>query len=276
MEPRNVTLIARKEIRDSIRNRWFLLYTVAFGVLALALSYLSMAGAAMYGHAGYGRTAAGLVNLVSLIVPLMALNVGAVSVAGERERGTLRYLLAQPLDRSEIFVGKYLGLAVALLAALTGGFGLSAIALVMLGQAADPGSYGRLVALSFVLALGMLGLGMLVSTLTRKASVAAGISIFLWLGLVFLSDLGLMGSSVAFKLQVADLFGLSLANPIQVFKMAVLSSIHASLDVLGPAGLYATQTFGRALGWLFGGAMATWVLVPPVCALIIFNRTDKA
>ena len=98
-DPRNVAIVAVKELRDAVRNRWFLLYAGIFTVLSVALSFLSSLGAAAYGQVGYGRTAAVLVNLVALIVPLMALNVGAASIAAERERGTLAYLLAQPLDR---------------------------------------------------------------------------------------------------------------------------------------------------------------------------------
>ena len=49
MDAANVLTLAQKELRDSLRNRWFLLYAVAFSVLALALSYLSLAGAARVG-----------------------------------------------------------------------------------------------------------------------------------------------------------------------------------------------------------------------------------
>ncbi|HHY54654.1 MAG TPA: ABC transporter permease, partial [Chloroflexi bacterium] len=37
--------LAQKELRDALHNRWFLLYTLAFIGLALALSYMSLAGA---------------------------------------------------------------------------------------------------------------------------------------------------------------------------------------------------------------------------------------
>ena len=95
-----------------------LLYTLAFIGLALALSYMSLAGAGISGFAGFGRTAASLINLVLLIIPLMALTVGAQSLAHEAEQGTLAYLLAQPVTRAEVFAGKYLGLAMSLLASL--------------------------------------------------------------------------------------------------------------------------------------------------------------
>ena len=81
--------------------------------------------------------------------------------------------------------------------------------------------------------------------LTKQRTVATGAAIFVWLTLVFFGDLGLMGSTILFKLQVAELFQISLINPLQVFKMATLGSISTSLDVLGPAGLYATRTYGE-------------------------------
>ncbi len=63
-----IATIAAKEFRDSFRNRWFLLYAAVFTLLTLALSYLSLRATGMYGHAGFGRTTAGLVNLVLLVV----------------------------------------------------------------------------------------------------------------------------------------------------------------------------------------------------------------
>ncbi len=156
-----------------------------------------------------------------------------------------------------------------LLAAVSVGFGTSALLLAVKGNV-GAAELIRLVALSGVLALAMLSVGVLISTWTRKAGAALGTVIFLWLALVFLGDVGLMGSTLVFKLEVADLFGLSLLNPLQVFKMAALGSVHASLDVLGPAGLYAVRTYGGALGWIFGGVLAGWVLVPLGLSYLFF------
>ncbi len=130
-----VWLLAQKELRDALRNRWFLLYTVAFVALALGLSYLALAGAGMAGFAGFGRTAASLINLVLLIVPLMGLTVGAEF--GRRARARHAELPAGPArGRAEIFLGKSIGLALSLLAALALGFGISG--LVMAASEAAP------------------------------------------------------------------------------------------------------------------------------------------
>lgn len=268
--------LAQKELRDALRNRWFLLYTVAFAVLALAFSYLSLAGAGIAGFAGFGRTAASLINLVLLIIPLMALTIGAQSISAELERGTLSYLLAQPIGRVEVFLGKYLGLALSLLASLTLGFGISGVVMVLSSSgAADPGSYIVLVALAYLLSLAMLSVGFLISALTRKASVSVGIGLFLWLAFVFLGDLGMMGTSMALKMPISNLFVMSLTNPSQVFKMAAILNINATLDILGPAGAYAVQRYGQSLLVIFLATLALWAIVPAVLAYARFaNRGD--
>jgi Cu-processing system permease protein len=272
---RNVTLVARKELKDAMRNRWLQLYTVVFAVLAVALSFLSTLGVGSYGAVGYGRTAAVLVNLVALIVPLMALNAGAASVAGERERGTLAYLLAQPVDRGEILLGKFLGLSVALAAALAGGFGVSAAALAASGTRGDIAGFATLVAVSIVLALAMLAMGILISTLVPRATAASGLSVVAWLSFVLLSDLGLMGGSLVFKIGAPRLLHLALANPVQVFKLAVISRLNPNLDMLGPAGMYATHTYGALLPWIFAAALAAWIVVPLSGAAAAFARTSR-
>ena len=67
-----------------------------------------------------------MVNLILMIVPLMGLTTGAGALAGERERGTLAYLLSQPVHRSEILLGKFFGLWVGITLALVLGFAVSA------------------------------------------------------------------------------------------------------------------------------------------------------
>lgn len=268
----NIATIAHRELRDAIRSRWFWLYTAAFAVLGLAVSFVSAAGTGSLGLSGFGRTTAGLVNLVLLVVPLMALTAGAASVASDRERGMLAYVLAQPVSRMEVLLGKYLGLAASLLACITIGLGLCAIILAAKGVRTSPVSIVWLCSLSFTLALGMLSVGMLISTLARRASVAVATAIFVWLSLVFITDLALMAGAVALRLRIETLFGLSLVNPLQVFKMWSLHAVDASLDVLGPAGLYATEEYGSRLHAIFGACLAAWIIVPLALAGLAISR----
>lgn len=270
--PRNIMTVAKRELREAVRSRWFLLYTLAFAILGLAVSFVSAAGTGGTGLSGFGRTTAGLTNLVLLVVPLMALTAGAASIASDRERGMLSYLLAQPVSRSEVLLGKYIGLAGSLMACLALGLGTCAIILAWRSVRTNPSSIVWLFGLSFVLAMAMLSLGMLISVLARRASVAVGTAIFVWLALVFVTDLALMAGAIALRLSIQDLFTLSLLNPLQVFKMWSLHAVDASLDVLGPAGLYAAEEYGKRLHALFAASLAAWIVLPLGLAMVILSR----
>lgn len=268
----NIAAIARRELRDALRSRWFMLYTLAFVALGLAVSFVSAAGTGGTGLAGFGRTTAGLINLVLLVVPLMALTSGAAAIASDRERGMLAYVLAQPVTCVEVLLGKYLGLAAALLASILLGLGSCAVILAARGVRSDPDGLLWMAGLSLLLALGMLSVGVLISVLARRASVAVGTAIFVWLAFVFVTDLALMAGAIALHLRIEQLFALSLLNPLQVFKMWSLHSVEASLDVLGPAGLYATEEYGRSLHVMFAACLTAWVVVPLALAAWAMSR----
>lgn len=268
----NILTIAHRELRDAVRSRWFILYTIAFAGLGLAVSFVSAASTGGTGLAGFGRTTAGLINLVLLVVPLMALTAGAGSIASDRERGMLAYVLAEPVARFEVLLGKYVGLAGALLACLCLGLGTCAAILAWKGMRTSPSSIVWLTGLSFALALAMLSAGMLISTLARRTSVAVGTAIFVWLTFVFVSDLALMAGAVALRLRIEQLFAMSLINPLQVFKMWSLHSVETSLDVLGPAGLYASEEYGSKLHAIFAACILGWIVAPLAGAALALSR----
>ncbi len=269
---RSVIVIAAKELGDAWRNRWFLLFSGAFAVVALALAWLSVTGVAGAGHASFGRTAASLINLVVLVVPLMGLTLGANSVAGERERGSLLHLLAQPLLPREILLGKFLGLAAAVVAALLLGFGVAGLVLAGRGAPGEAGPYLAFLGLAALLSAAAVAIGLLISTFSSKVSVAAGVALFGWLVLVFLGDLGLMGTSLALDLGARELLVASLANPLQVFKVASLLVLRGGLDVLGPAGALALRTWGDALAPGLVGILVLWTVAPLAMAAARLDR----
>ncbi len=269
----NVITITQKELQDARRNRWYLIYVIVFAGLSLALAWLGMTGLGDYGLAGFGRTAASIINIVRLIVPLMGLTLGAISLAGERERSTLLYLLAQPVTQLEVLLGKYLGLAIALFSALVLGFGISGILIAVQGGSAEINLYLLMVMLAFMLALVSLSIGFLISSLVRKGSTAISIALFIWLLLLIFGDLGIMGTSMVLKLGVGQLFTLTLLNPMQIFKIASILNIRGSLEVLGPAGIYALRTYGSQLMPGLIAVLLAWTLLPLTVSFYAFRRS---
>lgn len=271
----NILTITGKELRDALRNRWFIIFTIAFAGLALALSALIQPGGTQFRMMSYSRTAASLINLVLLFVPLIGLTLGSANLTGDRETGALVYLLAQPVSRVEVLLGKYLGMAGALLATLTLGFGVAGVVLALQGSIQDSGGYLLTVLLAYLLALAMLSLGFLMSTVTRKTTAALGGALFLWLFLVFIGDLGIMGTALSTQMPIQVVFFIAVLNPLQMFKIASILTIQANLEVLGPAGLYATDQFGGLLLPLLLLGLVSWIILPLLGAIIVFSHQEK-
>jgi Cu-processing system permease protein len=271
MELSLIWIIARRELRDALHNKWLLTYALGFALLAVALSRASLASAGYAGLGGFGRTAASLVNALLLFVPLLGLSMGAGALAGDRERGTLLYLLAQPVSRSEVFLGKALGAALGMTAALAAGFGLAALALSANGSG-DPLAFLGLAAFTLLLALASLGVGFLISALARKMAAAIGSALIVWLGLAFLGDLAIIGSVLALRPTPAALLAMLVINPLQIFKLGAIYSLRATLDTLGAAGQYATYRFGLSLPLLLAGLLLLWAAGTFGAAFWAFNR----
>ncbi|MFZ5827492.1 MAG: ABC transporter permease [Bacillota bacterium] len=267
-----IWLLARKEMRDALRTRWFLLTASGFALMTTAVSLLFRTDLGLGDGPAFGRTAAGLLNLILLVVPLMGLVAGALTLAGERERNTLPYLMAQPVSPGEVFTGKLLGLAALLLATVFAGLGLGGLVLGLSGAMATTAGYGWLALLTGLLALAALSLGAMISAVTDRLVTALGGAIALWMGLVFLGDLGLMATAAVTRLGIRPLFSLSLLNPLQVFRVAAVHLLAPSLEVLGPVGTYAAEKLGGSLFPAFTLLLLLWALIPAALAYALFLR----
>ena len=106
---RQIALIAGKELRDGLRNRWVLAITLLLALFALTLSFL---GAAPTGSVKVSPLAVTIVSLSSLsifLLPMIALLLSYDAIIGEWERGTLGLLLAYPVARWQVMLGKFAG-----------------------------------------------------------------------------------------------------------------------------------------------------------------------
>ena len=273
VDARTVAAVARLELRAAVRNWWFALYAVVFAVLAAGVGYLSSTDLGGLERGEFGRTAAALVNIVLLVVPLFGLLVGAGAIAGDREQGLLAYFLAQPISAAELFWGKFAGVALALMGVLAVGFAAAALTLGRSG-ALEVKALLALIGLTELLLLASLSVGLLISTLARRSALAAGIAVFVWVALLFLGDLGLMATVVATRLDLRIVIAAALLNPAEVFKVASVHEIGASLDALGPAGTYLVDNLGAGLRPLLIGLLGVWIFVPLTAALWLFRRAD--
>jgi len=85
----------------------------------------------------------------------------------------------------------------------------------------------------------------------------------------------LIGSVLALRPSPANLLTLLMVNPLQVFKLGAILSLHATLDTLGAAGQYAVFHFGPALPWLLTALLSAWTVAAFGVALVLFNRWNE-
>lgn len=272
MRGSTVRLLAIKEVRDALRNRWFLAYGVSLVVLSLALAMFVLASAAYGPATGFGRTAAGIINVMLLLVPLMGLTLGALSLASERERGSLDFWLSQPLDAIEVYLGKALGLGLALAAAVVAGFGASGLLLGIAGSHRSPFTLLLLTGLTILLGWASLAIGLCVSAWAARATTAVSIAVALWLVLVLVSSLGVMGTALVVRLSPLWLLVTALANPVESYRIMALKFVSESLELLGPAGLYAQDTLGPYLTATFLGSLLLWSCLGLGLGFLIFRK----
>jgi Cu-processing system permease protein len=273
---RVVRLLAARELREAVRTRWFLICAGVFAVLALSLSVLGLSGLGTFGVTGFGRTAASLLQLVMVIVPLMGLLMGATSVAAERDAGTLVTLLAQPVTPAEVLAGKFVGGAMALAGAVLAAFGASGAVIASRGGWAHASTFGALGAFTLLLSWATMAVGLFVSVVARRGATALGVALALWLVLVLLSDLGLMGTAMVLRLSPGTLLWAAVMNPAQAFRIGTLGSFGGALELLGPCGRYAQETLR---GWTvpaMAGLLAAWIAVPLAMAWRAFARRGAA
>ncbi|APG49192.1 gliding motility-associated ABC transporter permease protein GldF (plasmid) [Phaeobacter porticola] len=253
------------------RNRWVLIAVVLMVVFSLVLSAVGSAPSGGLGADRLSITVASLTSLSVYLVPLVALLMSFDAVAGEVERGTLPLLLTYPVARWEILGGKLIAHTSILVIALLAGYGVAALIAVANDPAAvaGVGSLWRLTWTSTLLGATFLGIGYALSSLSRRASGAAGLAIGLWLGLVVLYDLALLAAVVAdgggiFTKQIFPTA--LLVNPADAFRLFNLTASQATSTASGVGGAAASIALWQSL---------LSILLWPILALGLATRAFR-
>ena len=204
------------------------------------------------------------VAILGFLIPLMAISLGFDAVNGEHNRRTLSRLLAQPIYRDALLIGKFLAAFTTLGTSLTA-LWLLVIGLGLIFLGVPPG--GEEVARSLIFLLVALfyagvwlALAMLLSIVFRSAATAALVALGIWL---FLSVLWpMLAPAIAQAIAPPDLrfaaAGLETPataevrqwllriSPSHLFGEAMLAVLAPTTRALGP--VFIDQLRGAVLG----------------------------
>lgn len=272
---KHLWLTAWADIVESLRARWFMVYTAIFGSIVVLLFVFGLTESRIMGFTGLSRLLITYIQLTMAILPIFVLITTVRSLAGDREAGVFEYMLSLPIGLAAWFWGKmagrfvvvFLPVFVAMLGAIVWG--------MIRGAEVPYALVGYYTALLMVLSWCFLGIGMLISTVARSADVAQGAAFIIWLFLILFLDLILLGIMIREQLPPETAVAISLANPLQVFRTASMLLFDAELVLLGPTAYVILDLFGRT-GYLL------WALLYPLligsgCAGLgywLFRRSD--
>ena len=272
---KNLWLTAKLDVVESLRARWFMIYTLVFGGIVAMLFAFGLTESRVLGFIGLSRLLVTYIQLCMAILPIFVLITTVRSVAGDREAGVFEYLLSLPVSLSAWFWGKLLGRYIVVFMPVFLAM-LGAALWALANQIEVPWfMFLYYTALLAVIAWCFLGIAMLLSTLARSTDVAQGAAFVVWLAMLLFLDLILLGVMIQGHISPEIAVGIALANPLQVFRTAALMLFDPQLIVLGPAAYVITDTLG-ATGFMIYGVVYPLV-IGTVCATagyFMFRRGD--
>lgn len=264
-------LIAAKEWRDGLRNRWVIATTTLLAALALTLAFLGSAPTGTVKVAGLAVTVVSLSSLTIFLVPLIALLLSHDAIVGEIERGTMSLLLTYPVARWQALLGKFIGHLAILVFATVIGYGAAGLA----AQGSDTSAWAAfalLIASSTLLGGVFLAIGYLISAAVSDRGAAGGLAVGVWLLFVLIYDMALLGVLALDQGQTmtsALLDVLLLANPTDAYRLLNLTATKDVSALAGVTGLGAQTALAPAT---LLAALAVWIAAPLLAAMLLFAR----
>lgn len=251
-------------IYDLIRSRWSIVYLLFYLLIGFGLLFLNN---------DISKGIITLMNIIVVLTPLIGTLFGVMYFYNSREFSEV--LLAQPIRRTKIFLGQYLGLAISLSASLVIGL---LIPFLFFGLAGSEYwvHFGLLLLTGVFLTFIFSAIAYSIGLANVNKIKGFGMSILLWLFLAVVYDGLFLIALMVFDDYPIDKFALigSMLNPIDLSRVLIILKLDISV-LLGYTGAVFQKFFGTSLGMLASlGILAIWTLIPIGLIARIASRKD--
>ncbi|MFT7162807.1 MAG: Cu-processing system permease protein [Bacteroidia bacterium] len=244
--------ILKYSFSDLIRSRWSYVYLLFYLVLGFVLLFLNNS---------LSKAIITLMNVIVVLTPMIGMIFGIMYFYSSREFTEL--LLAQPVKRSTIFLGQYLGIALSLSFSLVFGLGIPFV-VYGLFQSAEIWNFALLLVVGAFLTFIFVALAVNISLRNENKVKGFGFAILLWLFMAVIYDGIFLMSLVVFDDYPLDKVTLvaSLFNPIDLSRILILLKLDISA-LLGYTGALFQKFLGEQWGMLVSlGTLVVWTIVP--------------
>ena len=272
---KHLWLTAYNDIIESLRARWFLVYSLVFGSVVVILFAFGLSESRIMGFTGLSRLLVTYIQLSMAILPIFVLITTVRSVAGDREAGVFEYMLSLPVSLAAWFWGRFFGRFFVVFLPVVLAMSGAVVWGLIKGSEIPWDLFSYYTALLMSLAWCFLGIGMLISTLARSSDVAQGAAFIIWLVLLLFLDLILLGVMIQENLPPETAVAIALVNPLQVFRTATMMLFDPQLVLLGPTAYIILDNFSQA-GYI-AYAVAYPIAFGSICAgfgYYFFKRSD--
>ena len=247
-----------------MRSRWSYVYFAFYLLLGVVLLFLNN---------DLSKAVITLMNVIIVLVPLIGTIFGVMYYYNSKEFTEL--LLAQPLKRSSIFLGQYLGVALSLSMSLILGLGIPFI-LYGLFQSNVIWDFSLLLITGTFLTFIFTALSVNIALSNENKIKGFGYAILLWLFLAVIYDGLFLMSLIIFEdypLDKLSLFG-TMLNPIDLSRTLILLKLDISA-LLGYTGAVFKKFFGTNFGLIISFiTLSIWVILPVLRIIFKSKRKD--
>ncbi len=256
--------ILRYELHNMARSKW---------LVGIALMLMVVTEVLFRFGGDPGKTIMSLMNVVLVIVPLLSLVLGTIYFYSSREFNEL--LLAQPVNRTSIYLGKLVGFSGALALAFVVGVGLPFL-MHSYGLRAYAGKVATLLVVGCCFVVIFSALAFYAATRFEDRIKGLGAVLVAWFVLSVIWD----GVILLFVHLARNypyepgLLALVFINPIDLGRILILLQLDISA-LMGYTGAVFRNVFGTANGTLLSAvAMVVYATVPVLLGLRTFRRRD--
>lgn len=268
-------LIAYLDLKESIRAKWFLVYSVVFGGLIALFFIAGVTESQVMGFSGLSRLLLMYIQVTIVILPIFILITTVRSISGDRDNHILEYMLSFPISLKQFYWGKIIGRFATVFLPVFFAMIIALIIGVFKGASIPWGIFFLYSGLLFSLSLAFLGIAFFISSIVKSSEVALGLSFFVWIFLLAFIDIALISLMMQNRLSEELIIGISLLNPMEIFRVAAISLFDPELTVMGPVAYYILDNVKQSLLVLFS------ILYPILLGLAfawfgfsIFKKTD--
>ena len=214
-----------------------------------------------------------LMNIILIVMPLLSIILGIIYFYHSRE--FVELLLAQPIMRVSIYIGKIIGLSAALGTVFLLGIGLP-FALHTAEFGDYWGNFAAVVGVGCVFILIFTSVAFMIATIYEDKIKGFGTAILIWLYLSVIYDALILLAIYLFREYPLEkpLIAIAMLNPVDLGRILIL----LQLDIAALMG-YTGAVFKHFYGTSIGIALSTltliaWLGVPTAIGLFKFHRKD--